>query len=267
MNGNKFLPTYTASEGNLPATLHDNPFEAYAAKVAPPSGQFLSFDKGVWLYGIDKQRLAHGTRLAANVGGLLIGWRKWYMGRVEQDLLEPLVAQVPPVSRSSLGDMDPALWERDERSGQPRDPWQFTNSLQMVDATGESFVFSTASKGGLGAIGLLCKSYGQEYRQRPGMVPIVELGGDSYMHSNSEYGLIHTPVLTIVDWAPEGALTIDPAGEEASTPLPPPPTPLGAQQGRQRAANPPQGSNASQRSTPQNFTQTTTTSPSKAPRF
>ncbi len=244
MNGN----------GNLPANLQDDPFTAYAAKVAPPSGQYLSFDKGVWLFGIDKSRLAHGTRLAANVAGLLIGWRKWYAGRVEQDLLEPLVAQVPPVSRSSLGDMDQAMWETDQRTGAPRDPWQFTNTLQLVDNEGESYLFSTASKGGLGAIGALCKSYGQEYRQRPGMVPIVELGGDSYMHSNSEYGLIHTPKLTIVDWAPEGALTIDPAGEQA----PPLPPPAAVPQGRQRAANPPQA--APQQST-------TTTSPSRAPRF
>lgn len=227
MNGNM-----ATQNSNLPAEQAADPFTAYAAKVTSTSGQFLSFDKGIWLFGPDKAKMQNGTRLAANVGGLMVGWRKWYGGRVEADLLEPLADQRPVPSRASLGDMDQSLWERDDRSGQARDPWVFTNTLQLVDDAGESYTYSASSKGGLNAIGQLCKVYGQEYRQRPGMVPIVELGGDSYMHSNSEYGLIHTPVLKVVGWTDRAA--IDVGGEGEAPPAPEkdqragPPTPAAA---------------------------------------
>jgi hypothetical protein len=102
----------------------------------------------------------------------------------------------------------------------------------------------------------LLKVYGQEYRQRPGMVPIVELGGDSYMHSNTLYGLIHTPVLTVVGWT--NADAIETEGEQPVEQIAPPQP---APQGRQRAANPTQGAAAPP-------TTSTTRSPSsRAPRF
>ncbi len=189
----------------LPAVTGVDPFEAHGEKLAAQLGQFLSFDKGYWLYGQDKNKLPNGTKLAANLEGLQTGWRRWFGGKVTDELMDPLVAQQPRRIRSELGDNDPALWERDERSQQPRDPWVETEVLQMVDGQGEAYIYSASSKGGRNAIGNLCKLYGQERRQRPGMVPIVELGGDSYMHSNSEYGLIHVPVLKLVGWtAAEG---------------------------------------------------------------
>lgn len=238
MNGNVMIQN---NSSGLPATKTDDPFTSYGEKMSQTTGQFLSFDKGVWLYGQDKAKLPNGTRLAANIAGLMVGWRHWWGGRVTEDLLEPLVDQKPVPTRSSLGDLDTGTWERDERSGQARDPWVFTNTLQLVDNEGESYLYSASSKGGLNAIGRLCKVYGQEYRQRPGMVPIVELGGDSYMHSNAEYGLIHTPELRVVGWT--DAKSIETGGDEApNLPLPSAVNATGnagpLATGSQRAANP-----------------------------
>ena len=67
MNGNVMT-----QNSNLPAEQNADPFTAYAAKVTATAGQFLSFDKGIWLFGPDKAKMQNGTRLAANVGGLTI---------------------------------------------------------------------------------------------------------------------------------------------------------------------------------------------------
>ena len=103
-----------------------------------------------------------------------------------------------------LGDEDEDLWERDSQ-GKPRDPWQFTNYLIMKDegAPGEEghlYTLALNSRGGLNAIGDLCKKYGKEMRSKPDEWPVVTLGVDSYNHPNKEYGRIKVPVLTIQGW-------------------------------------------------------------------
>jgi hypothetical protein len=199
----------THSNGAL-APMGGDPYAAYGAKVGV-SGVFLSFKAGEYLYGQDDKELPNGTRLAANMAGLRIGWRRWFASTVTDDLTE-LLADCPHIAqRNTLGDDDPAKWETDTK-GEPRDPWQLTNVLELIDGEGQQYIFSTASKGGIGAIGRLCKQYGKEYRQRPGMVPIVELGKDFYIHK--EHGKTYFPMLTIVDWTDENALTIEEAAEE-----------------------------------------------------
>ena len=102
---------------------------------------------------------------------------------------------------------------------QPRDPWQFTNELVLRgQETGDEFVFATSSKGGLGAIGELCKAYGKLYRQKPGMLPVIELGHDHYAHK--VYGKTYFPVLKLVGWVREPDAVE--AHSEAEPPVAPP---------------------------------------------
>ena len=136
--------------------------------------------------------------------------------------------------RNSLGDNDETLWEV-RPDGSRMDPWMFTNSLTLVDNEGEVYIYSTGSKGGLNAIGQLCKIYGQEYRQRPGQVPIIELANDFYIHNT--YGKTYVPVFEVVGWTDEGAIDVSNATEEPAE-LPPPPPPVPALARGQRAANP-----------------------------
>lgn len=195
-----------------------DPYAAYGAKVGV-QGQFLSFKNGEFLYGQDDKEIPLGSKLAANMVGLRIGWRRWYDAKVTDDLTVPLVDQQQPQQpRSTLGDDDQSRWETDDK-GQPRDPWQLTNVLEMAGSDGENFIYSTGSKGGIGAIGRLCKEYGKLYRQHPNEVPIVELGRDSYNHPT--YGKTYFPVFTIVGWTDENALTIASDGGAAAEAEPP----------------------------------------------
>jgi hypothetical protein len=86
-----------------------------------------------------------------------------------------------------------------------RDPWQFSNMLLLIDQNASAiFTFTTSSKGGIDAIGNLCKSYGREVLMRPGEYPVVALGSGSYQHPNRSYGRIKTPSFAIVGWVDKG---------------------------------------------------------------
>jgi len=184
-----------------------DPFATYGAKAAARGAQFLSFKNGEWLFGINDTTLPLGTRLAANMNGLKVGWRKWFGGQVAEDRLSLLIEQLPEEPRSSLGDLDQQMWEL--MDGRPRDPWQQTNQLELVElGSGTTYLYSTSSKGGIGAIQELCNAFGLQRRQYPpDYTPIVELGNDFYTHST--YGKTYVPTLGIVGW-------LDASGNEIS---------------------------------------------------
>lgn len=204
----------TSSTAVAPHGAYD-PYAAYGEQ-ATASRTYVTFKNGEYLYGQEDEEIPLGTRFVANMTGLRVGWKRWFQGRVTDELLDLLVDCKPPKKRHELGDLDQALWEKDDR-GQPRDPWQFTNELALKGlATGEAFIFATSSKGGIGAIGELCKQYGALYRQKPGMAPVIELSADSYQHRT--YGKTYFPVLKLVDWVPDAPAEDGPAGP----PEPPP---------------------------------------------
>lgn len=181
-----------------------DPYAAYGAEAASGSGDFLKFSKGEWLKGQNDEEVELGTRLAANMAELSIGWLRWEAKKPVERRMGLLAQGHKPEPRDTLGYSDKSDWEQDA-AGVAQDPWSATNELPVADPeTGEQMTISMASKGGIGAIGNLCKAYGKEYRNRPGMVPIIELGRDSYKHS--EYGKVYVPVLTIVDWVENGSV-------------------------------------------------------------
>ena len=197
------------------ALAHPPGYDPYAAygEQASSSRVFITFKNGEYLYGPDDELIPLGTRFVANMPGLRVGWKRWAANRVTDDLLELLADGVPPRRRSDLGDLDQGLWELDDRK-QPRDPWQFTNELVLRGLeTGDEFVFATSSKGGLGAVGELCKAYGRLYRQKPGLLPVVELQADHYNHKT--FGKTYYPVLKLVDWIAEPDAADGPPAETA----------------------------------------------------
>ena len=199
-----------------------DPFAAFGAKNRPVGGaNFLSFKNGEWLYGTNDSMLPLGTRLAANMTGLRVGWRKWWAAQVVDDRTSLLVEQVPSEPRAALGDMDQEMWELSPE-GKPRDPWVMTHMIELVDVkAGTAYLYTTSSKGGQGCIGNLCEAYSKLGRQRPaGYTPIVENDNDFYTHS--QYGKTYVPVLTIVGWLDEkGELAADAAAQSEPTPVPP----------------------------------------------
>lgn len=174
-----------------------DPYAAYGQEAAS-SGAFLKFSKGEWLLGQNDEEVELGRRLVGNMAELSIGWIRWADGKPAERRLGLLGQGFKPEARDALGFTDQTTWETD-KEGKPIDPWNFTNELPMADPeTGEQMTLSVSSKGGIGAMGNLCKAYGKEYRSRDGQVPIIELGRDSYKHP--EYGKTYVPVLTIVGW-------------------------------------------------------------------
>jgi len=184
-----------------------NAFEAYseAASRTKIVGKLLKFSKGEYLAGQDNNEVEEGTKLIANMDELMIGWQKWEDGKPSDTQLGRVADGFRPPSRSSLGDTDESVWERDDR-GAPRDPWQLTNYLILKEAEGDQvFTFTTSSKGGVSAIGELAGAYGKAMRQRPDEYPIVALNVRSYKHSNKAYGKIFTPKFDVVGWTPKSS--------------------------------------------------------------
>lgn len=174
-----------------------DPFAAYGQEAAS-GGTFLKFAKVEWQKGQNSEEVPLGTRLAANMSELSIGWIRWADGKPAERRFGLLAQGYKPEPRDALGFADQDEWETD-KDGKPVDPWSFTNELPVVDPeTGEQLTLSVSSKGGIGCIGNLCKAYGREYKSRGDLIPLLELGRDSYIHS--EYGKTYVPLLTIVDW-------------------------------------------------------------------
>lgn len=198
--------------GAVAATGAYDPYAAYGAQAAGAK-TFLKYAKGDYTAGANDEEVPLGTRLVANMAELQAGWQRWWDGKPSQEVMELVGSGKAPPKRHELGDNDQALWEKDNE-GRPRDPWSFTNVLPLKNhETGDEYVFSIASRGGIGAIGQLCKEYGKVYRMKPGQLPVIELQSDSYMHPT--YKKVFVPKLVLVDWADEASLIsgAEPAAE------------------------------------------------------
>lgn len=198
------------------ATPAANYFESYGEQANRRMivGKLLKFSKGDWLAGEHNEEIAVGTKFLVNMDELLIGWTRWAEGRPSDQIMGKVSEGYAPPRRTELGDDDKGEWEVDNQ-GQPRDPWQFGNVLLMQDTAGQLFTFTTSSRGGLNAIGSLCKDYGKAMRQRPDEYPVIEIGTDSYMHPNKALGRIKTPTLKIVGWKAKSTFVMDEAAAEA----------------------------------------------------
>ena len=199
-----------------------DPYAAYGQQ-ASSNKIYVTFKAGEYLYGADQDEVPEGTRFIANMAGLRIGRKHWPGKKVIDEPLGLLAEGFRPPPRHELGDQDRNQWDLDERK-EPRDPWQSTNELTLRGLeTGTELVFSTSGKGGIGAIGELCKAYGRLYRQKPGMAPVIELGSDSYNHK--DWGKTYFPVLKLVDWVREPDAFDQPAPAAAAAPPAVPPAP------------------------------------------
>jgi hypothetical protein len=219
---------------NEVAKASQNFFEKYgeAATQRNIIGDLLLFTKfGEWVHGRDRAKLPMGTSLAANMNTLMVGWVCWEDGQITDERMGPVCEGYIPLKRSELGHLDQTQWEHFE-TGEPKDPCQPSNKLVLVDLETDAFyTYSTTSKGGLGAIGRLCKQYGKHSRMKPDEVPILELGVSSYQHP--EFGEVREPVLEVTGWVAADKLpSIDGAsslgangGDEPPLALPEPASP------------------------------------------
>jgi hypothetical protein len=227
---NKLVAATQTENTALAVVGDDDPFAAYANAVAPRNiiGTLLKFSKGDYLAGEEAAPVPAGTRMTANVAQLLVGWVRWFDNKPTDHIMLCVADSKPLPKRAELGDLDQSTWETDHH-GERRDPWQFTNYLPLLNESGELFTLATASRGGVGAIGELCRRYSQHRRRHPDVLPIIALDVDSYQHKVKEYGRIKFPRFTPAGWEPksrfDGALVeagLSPMSDDdgAAEPLP-----------------------------------------------
>jgi hypothetical protein len=193
---------------------------AYGREAARQSniiGKLLRFVKGEYLAGADDEEIAVGTKVIINVDSVLAGWTRWHDKKpVEQEMGAVIEGYQPP-KRSDLSMNDESDWPTDNK-GVRRDPWQFGNQCLMKNAkNGELYTFATTSKGGINSLGKLVSEASDYMREgHDDEYPVVELGVDSYPHS--EFGRIHYPVFEIVSWNSADSFKTDDKPKTKSAP-------------------------------------------------
>jgi hypothetical protein len=208
-----------------PAGLGD-PFVEYADAIAPQYiiGDLLKFSKGDYTSGINSQIVPLGTVLTANLDELMAGWVRWWDGKPTDHMMVRVADHIPPKKRAELGDHDETKWETDANNA-PRDPWQFTNYLPMMNEKGVLFTFTTSSRGGISAIAGLARRYANHRQRHSDVFPLIAIGVDSYQHPNREFGRIKFPVFAPAGYEPKkrfldalaaaGIVTAEPAERAA----------------------------------------------------
>jgi hypothetical protein len=148
----------------------------------------------------DIDNIPDGTQCIAHANQISLGWQRWEDGKPVERRIGLVADRFVPPPRSELGDTDDQQWELQD-DGTRRDPWQFqmTVPITRLNAGGETYNFTTGSKGGLACVSRLTRAYGRRMQDKkvPGL-PIVELKADHYRHRT--YGKIFYPVMNIVGW-------------------------------------------------------------------
>jgi hypothetical protein len=160
---------------------------------------FLKFSKQGEFAINDVEIIPDGTRCIAHTDDTELGWQKWQDNRPVERRVGRIADKFIPPQRAELGDTDERQWELQD-DGKRRDPWQFVMTVPITRMdTGETYLFTASSKGGLACVGKLVRAHGRRVQGEkvPGK-PVVELKADFYKHRT--YGRINVPAMPIVNW-------------------------------------------------------------------
>lgn len=179
------------------AKLETTSYDALDAAIGSDlDGEPLRFKDGKFLQGFDKNIVEKGTVLRIAPTSVQDGFVKWEDGKpVDWRLREWISSTQLPIYRDTLGDMDESEWP------DGKDPWAYTMLLAMKDAEGTLFKFSTSSVGGANAVKRVLREWRRQRDKHPGLVPVVALGSDSYVHKVHR-NTIQIPTFEIVGWEP-----------------------------------------------------------------
>jgi hypothetical protein len=172
-------------------------------------GTLLKFADWRWTSGKEATPVEIGTKLVALATNAM--WVRWQDGKpVEYRIREP-GRRLP--DRDELGHDDENEWEAGP-DGKPKDPWQNTRLVYLVDPdTAEAFTFSTATGGGRGAVADLGDAITRMRRVHRDAVPIVELQA---AEMPTKFGRKSKPVLKIVGWKTSDAEKAAPVERQIS---------------------------------------------------
>jgi hypothetical protein len=162
----------------------------------------LKFADWKWTAGKEGTPVEEGRQLVAI--GTAAAWVRWEGGKPAEYRIRQTGHQLP--DREELGDLDEAQWETGPDSF-PRDPWQSTRFVYLVDpGTAEAFTFSTSSWGGRGAVSDLGDQIARMRFAHPSAVPVVELGAAPMQ---TKFGRKSKPLLKVIGWKKGGETSKD----------------------------------------------------------
>ena len=183
---------------NLPANVQNitQGLTRAAARISNASesgGQYLRLAKsGEWVYGADDVEVEEGALFALNPATISEGFIAW-----------------PEEGGAPVGEEMRTIYEDPIQRGELPDvgaKWNEQVAFEAVCINGEdegqTFIYKASSLGGRKEFAALLRSISAQYEANPGdpaVVPIIELGVDSYKHN--QYGKIFTPVFEIKKWA------------------------------------------------------------------
>jgi hypothetical protein len=179
------------------ATLETTNYDALDANIGSDlDGEPLRFKDGKFFQGFDKIEVEDGTVLRAAPPSIQDGFVRWENGKpVDWRMREWINPNQLPVYRDTLGDTDESKWP------DGKDPWSYTMYLAMKDAESVLFKFETSSVGGARAVHRLLREWRRQRDKHPGLVPVVVLNSDSYVHKVHK-NTVHIPTFEIVGWEP-----------------------------------------------------------------
>ena len=193
-------------------TTEIDPYEAAAISMEGDSIRTLKFIDGDYFLGLDAEEVPLGSRVIISMKTMLLGRTCWKSGEPVAEAMR-LVSEGPPPALSELPDHGP--YDEDAREG-----WQLNVSAEMViEETGEQVLFRSNSKGGIRAMSGLARAYGRKRQQAPNIVPIAELGWDSYFNKHFSK-TIKYPVFGKVVWKDETELAGNGSADPAAAPVP-----------------------------------------------
>jgi hypothetical protein len=177
-------------------------------------GSLLKFSDSRWFIGKEREavEVKEGRRLIAEANAA--AWVKWQGGKPVDYRMRESGVRMP--ERAELGDNDRAGWEPGP-DGSPRDPWQNTRFVYLIDPqTAEAFTFSTSSWGGRDCVINLADQIKRMRGKHPDAVPLVELGSAPM---STRFGRKSKPTLKVVGWRTTAASVVI---EQSERRLPPP---------------------------------------------
>ena len=194
-----------ANIGSLATSLANS---AGQAGAAPTSDLYLKMTKiGEWVFGVEDDELEEGAVLAVNPMGFQHGFTAW--GTEEHGNLGTNVGEV------MVGANQPLPSEVDLPDVKGR--WTKQIGVQFRVTNGEDeglqLLWKANSLGARKAYAQLVNAVVARIQEgKSDIVPLVELGTDSYKHKT--YGKIFTPEITIVGWTTMDGATPEPAEDK-----------------------------------------------------
>jgi hypothetical protein len=136
-------------------------------------GTMLTFSDGRFYRGKEKIDIKEGTRYAAV--GTTHYWQHWENNKPGEAVVRQPGKPLP--DRETLGELTESEWEMGFDGKTPKDPWQETRALYLIDPmTSEALTFTVSSWAGRGAVADLGDQIMRMRQAYPSAIPIVELG-------------------------------------------------------------------------------------------